>query len=56
MTELSAEYTAYKTVFNTEKAEILLTHKISDYAIDLNEKNLSYDSLYNLFNTELRVL
>ena len=56
MTELPAEYTTYKNVFNTEKVEILLTHKISDHAIDLNEKDFSYDSLYNLFNTELRVL
>lgn len=53
---LLKKYTDFTNIFCIEKAEILLTHKISDYTIDLNRKKLLYNSLYNLFNIELRVL
>ena len=43
-------------VFSEENADLLSAHKVSDYAIDLNEKKLLYDLLYNLFNTELEIL
>lgn len=56
MLSLFEKYTVYTDVFSTEKTEILSAHKISDHMIDLNDKNSLYNSLYNLFNAELRVL
>ena len=56
MSALSKKYDSYADVFSEENADLLSAHKVSDYAIDLNEKKLSYDLLYNLFNTELEVL
>ena len=53
---ISSKYTFYMNVFLTEKAELLLTHKVSDHVIDLNEKNSLYSLLYNLFNTKLKIL
>ena len=43
-------------MFSIENADILLSHKVIDHAIDLNEREPLYDLLYNLFNTELEVL
>ena len=43
-------------MFSEENADLLSVHKVSDYTIDLNKKKLLYDSLYNLFNTELEIL
>ena len=43
-------------MFSAENANLLLTYKISDHAINLNRKKSSYDSLYNFFNTELEIL
>ena len=56
MPALSKKYDSYADVFSEENADLLSAHKVSDYAIDLNEKKLLYNSLYNLFNTELEVL
>ena len=56
MPALSKKYDSYADVFSEENADLLSAHKVSDYAIDLNEKKLSYDLLYNFFNTELEVL
>ena len=56
MPALSKKYDSYVNVFSEENADLLSAHKVSDHAIDLDEKELSYDSLYNLFNTELEVL
>lgn len=56
MLSLFKKYTVYTDVFSTEKTEILSAYKISDHMIDLNDKNSLYNSLYNLFNAELRVL
>ena len=53
---LSKKYDSYADVFSEENADLLSAHKVSDHAIDLNEKKLLYDLLYNLFNTELEVL
>ena len=53
---LSKKYDSYIDVFSEENADFLSVHKVSDYAIDLNEKKLLYDLLYNLFNTELEIL
>ena len=35
--------------------ENVSAYKISDYVINLNEKELLYNSLYNLFNTKLKI-
>ena len=56
MSALSKKYDSYADVFSEENADLLSAHKVSDHAIDLNEKKSLYDSLYNLFNTELEVL
>ena len=56
MPALLKKYDSYADVFSEENAGLLLTHKISDHAINLDEKESSYGSLYNLFNTELGVL
>ena len=56
MPALSKKYDSYTDVFSEENADLLSAHKVSDHAIDLNEKKLLYDLLYNLFNTELEVL
>ena len=53
---LSKKYDSYTDMFSEENADLLSAHKVSDYAIDLNEKKLLYNSLYNLFNTELEIL
>ena len=56
MSALLKKYDSYVNVFSEENADLLSAHKVSDYAIDLNEKKLLYNSLYNLFNTELEIL
>ena len=53
---LSKKYAEYENVFSVENADILFSHKVTDHIIDLNEREPLYDSLYNLFNTELEVL
>ena len=53
---LLKKYAEYENVFSVENADILLSHKITDHTIDLNERELFYNSLYNLFNTELEIL
>ena len=53
---LFKKYDSYADMFSEENADFLSVHKVSDYAIDLNEKKLLYDLLYNLFNTELEIL
>ena len=53
---LPQEYTDFAEVFLTENAGCLPLHKMSDYAIDLNDKKSSYRPLYNLLMTELKVL
>ena len=53
---LSKKYDSYTDMFSEENADLLSVHKVSDYTIDLNKKKLLYDSLYNLFNTELEIL
>ena len=53
---LSKKYTEYENVFSVENADILFSHKITDHTIDLNERASLYNSLYNLFNTELEIL
>ena len=53
---LFKKYDSYADMFSEENADLLSAHKVSDYAIDLNEKKLLYNLLYNLFNTELEIL
>ena len=53
---LSKKYEEYKNVFSVENADILLSHKVTDHTIDLNEREPLYDSLYNLFNIDLEIL
>ena len=53
---LSKKYDSYADMFSEENADLLSAHKVSDHIIDLNEKKLLYNLLYNLFNTELKIL
>ena len=53
---LLKKYAEYENVFSVENADILLSHKVTDHTIDLNKRESLYDSLYNLFNTELEIL
>ena len=53
---LSKKYDSYINMFSKENADLLSAYKVSDYIIDLNKKKLLYNSLYNLFNTELEIL
>jgi len=45
----------YKNVFLIKSADKLLLHEDHDYAIEITAKS-SYESLYNLSNTELVTL
>jgi len=45
----------YEDVFLTESANKLSLHEDHDYAIEITAKS-SYESLYNLLNTELTTL
>jgi len=45
----------YEDVFSTESVNKLLLHENHDHAIKITAK-LSYESLYNLLNTELATL
>ena len=56
MSALSKKYDSYVNIFSEENVNLLSTYKVNDYAIDLNEKKLLYNLLYNLFNTELEIL
>ena len=56
MLSLLKKYAEYENVFSVENADILFSHKVTNHTIDLNERESLYDLLYNLFNTELRVL
>ena len=53
---LPEEYCKYADMFSVENAGLLLAHKVSDHAIDLDGKDPPYGPLYNLSNTELGVL
>ncbi len=52
---ISFNYTEYSDVFSEEEAEHLSTHAWHDHAIEINEDESSYKSLYNLFETELKI-
>jgi len=52
---LLVELKEYKDVFLTESVDKLLLHEDHDYAIKIIAKS-SYESLYNLLNTELATL
>jgi len=45
----------YEDVFSTESVNKLLLHEDHDHAIKITAKS-SYESLYNLLNTELMIL
>ena len=49
-------YTDYKDIFSEIETEHLSIHKKYNYIIDINDKNFSYKSLYNLLNKKLQVL
>ncbi len=53
---ISFNYTEYSDVFSEEEAEHLSTHAQHDHAIEINKDEPSYEPLYNLFETELKVL
>ena len=48
--------TDYTDVFFKKNAEKLLKHKKGNYIIKLNEQDFSFESLYNLLNSELKTL
>ncbi len=52
---LLVELKEYKDVFSTENADKLSLHEDHDHAIEITAKS-SYESLYNLLNTELVIL
>jgi len=52
---LLIELKEYKDVFSTENADKLLLHEDYDHAIEITAES-SYESLYNLSNTELATL
>ncbi len=56
--KISFEFKKFDDVFSLKNEKILASHKESvDHAIELkNDKQSSYESLYNLFNFELKTL
>jgi len=52
---LSVELKEYEDVFSTESVNKLLLHEDHDHAIEITAES-SYESLYNLSNTELTTL
>jgi len=52
---LFIELKEYEDVFSTESVDKLLLHEDYDHAIEITAKS-SYESLYNLSNTELMTL
>jgi len=52
---LLVELKEYEDVFSTESAGKLSLHKNHDHAIEITAES-SYESLYNLLNTELMTL
>ncbi len=55
MQTLLVELKEYEDVFLTESVDKLLLHEDHDHAIEIIAKS-SYESLYNLLNTELVTL
>ena len=49
-------YTKYQNVFSEVEMKHLSAHEKHDHIIDINDKNSSYKSLYNLSDKELQVL
>ncbi len=56
--KISFEFKEFDDVFSLKNEKILASHKENvDHAIELkNDKQSSYESLYNLFNFELKTL
>ena len=52
---LLVELKEYEDVFSTESVDKLLLHEDHDHAIEITAES-SYESLYNLLNTELMIL
>ena len=52
---LLVELKEYEDVFSTESVDKLLLHENHDHAIEITAES-SYESLYNLSNTELMIL
>ena len=52
---LSAELKQYKNVFFTKKIDKLFSNEESNHVINIIAESF-YESLYNLFNTELAAL
>lgn len=53
---LPDEYSEFADLFNDEKSSRLANRKDCDHAIDLEGKDPPYGPLYNLSNTELKIL
>ena len=53
---ISSVYADYEDVFSEIEMRHLPIHKKHNYIININDKNSSYKSLYNLSDKELQVL
>jgi len=53
---ISSVYAEYENVFFEVEVKSLSAHEKHDHVIDTNDKNSSYESLYNLLNKELQIL
>ena len=56
MSAISVSYSDYVDVFLKKEVSQLFTHEKHDYVIEINEKESSHKSLYNLFKMKLNVL
>jgi hypothetical protein len=54
--KLLTKFVKYIDVFDTEKADVLITHNKNKYAINLNRNKSFFKPLYNLSVKELKVL
>ena len=54
--EISEKFKNFEDVFSKEQANIFVSHQINDHVIELEDKELSYESLYNLSIKKLKIL
>ena len=55
-TEIFFEYKEFENVFSDEQIKKLFEHKFDDHVINIENKKLSFDSLYNLSVIEFKTL
>lgn len=54
--KISSAYSDFSDVFSKEAAQKLSSHDSHDHAIDIEDKELTFDSIYNLSTIELKIL